>query len=179
MIGPEIFSSERNGKQLQWPNLTTFKLHYKAATPAGEWLFDRDPRWIQPSPPNSPPYPGSDNEWNEEYETPLEDWREALFRSHPLPALNDLYLAAGRAACHMPKLESMLLEGDVSNDRGLDHVVDDSSVAKHEFEYDRSCGRATWVSTSAFHVTDEIREVWNAVARFHGHDEAKISVRLT
>lgn len=159
--------------------MRTFQLSYHPATPSGEWLFDRDSRWIEPSSPY--PYSGSEDSYDSRGDdlenTTRDERRKVHFRSQPLPALEDFYLAAGRAASHMPKLESMILDGDIRMlGPSLGHLISDAP--RHEFEYNRCSGRATWVSTSAFHVSDELRIIWNAVARSHGHDKAEISVRF-
>ncbi|KAJ5788917.1 uncharacterized protein N7518_005928 [Penicillium psychrosexuale] len=105
---------------------------------------------------------------------PPQDRRLENFRTKPTKAVNALYLAAGKAAQYMPKLRGMTLRSIVEceNFDGLQHVLEHS--AQHWFYYDRSKGKATWVSSGEFHVTREVHEVWNMVAKSHGHDHITV-----
>lgn len=176
MIAPELFWSPNQTTQPYWPRITSFELVYTAATPSGQWLFEKDPRWRDVT-PNESAYGDSSSDDSDAEEVAPQDSNPTLFRSKPLDILNDLYVAAGHATRQMPQLKSMKLGASIDTDRGLDHVIERLPV--HGFEYDRPSGKATWVSTSEFHVTEEMREVWDAVAKSHGHGQVTIEVRLS
>ncbi|OQE06141.1 hypothetical protein PENVUL_c019G03325 [Penicillium vulpinum] len=169
MVGPELFWPPTKVGQLCWPKLTTFKLSYTSATPSGDWLLEEDPRWKE--------FESSESDLEE-----MEPWELALphylrlekIRTKPTNAVNEIYLAAGRAAQYMPRLRTMSLRSLAEHEHpsGLQHVFE--RHAQHWFCYERSEGKATWVSSGEFHATKDVREVWNMVAKSHGHDQITI-----
>ncbi|KAJ5933638.1 hypothetical protein N7454_005967 [Penicillium verhagenii] len=50
MTCPEILWPQSKTTQPYWPRLTQFHLSYTVATPSGQWLFERDPRWRDRTP---------------------------------------------------------------------------------------------------------------------------------
>lgn len=180
MVGPELFWPPYSGaSQPYWPRLTTFKLSYASATPSGDWLLERDPRWREPSRNDDSVMSSDSDDIEPEDLPPPHDRRPDDFRTKPTEAVNEFYLAAGRAAQNMPQLRSMKLISlaDYVSSDGLQHVFEDN--AQHWFAYQRSEGKATWVSSGEFHVTKEIYDIWNAVAKNHGHDQIATEVSLS
>ncbi|OQD86621.1 hypothetical protein PENANT_c007G10995 [Penicillium antarcticum] len=154
MVGPEFFWPACANKTITcWPNLTTIDVRYAPATPSGTWLFERDPK-----------YQGEDDGPSIENSYP---------RTKPNESLNGLYVAAGRAAQQMPRLRTMVLQADMaSTSTRVQEAFD--SIPGHWFQYTSSSARATWICTSEYHVTPEVREVWDAVAKNHGRGHVKI-----
>ncbi|KAL2830075.1 hypothetical protein BDW59DRAFT_178200 [Aspergillus cavernicola] len=113
MVGPELFwpQNDEDIDEPNWPNLTTFHLTYAAATPSGEWLFNRDPR--------CPQYEVDRNSENLFMEPPMDEAPQDEFpddyRTALSPLLNQMYMAAAYAARLMPKLQMMDLIGQVQS----------------------------------------------------------------
>jgi hypothetical protein len=154
MISSELFWPAGAGKSiLFWPNLVAFDLSYEAATSCGKWLFERDPAWNDKCTESSCHFdsPQSCNE----------------FRMLPNKHINDIYLAAAYAAKNMPRLNRMRLEAEIRS--SVPH--EPNPVPTHIFQYDVTLGKAIWVSSSVFHIAEEVRRAWNTVAKSHGHVE--------
>lgn len=152
MIGPELFWPADTRKTAPyWPNLTTFNLKYQAATSSGTWLFEHDPAWD-----DKVDDPGSSSDSEE---------LPSRFRTLPNKHLVEFYIAAGHAARHMPRLNSMRLEAGI----GRSWVKESIPEPVHSFEYNAISGQAIWTSSSEFHIEDELRSTWDAVAKIHGH----------
>lgn len=169
MISPELFWS--SGNTTIWPKLQTFHLSFASATCSGEWLLEKDPRWRTQM---VNPFTGE----IEPDDVPPPDYMlPDVFRIKPTEAINALYVAAGQAAQHMPQLKSMKVVSlaFTVEENGLEYLFDET--AEHWLNYQRSEGKATWISTSEFHPSNEVRETWNAVAKSHGHREVTIEVR--
>ncbi|KAJ5119112.1 hypothetical protein N7448_010820 [Penicillium atrosanguineum] len=166
MISPELFWSP--GNTTQWPKLQTFHLSFASATCSGEWLLEKDPRWRTQM---VNPFTGE----IEPDDVPPPDYMlPDVFRIKPTEAINTLYVAAGQAAQNMPQLKSMKIVSlaFTVEENGLEYLFDE--MAEHWLNYQRSEGKATWISTSEFHPSNEVRETWNEVAKSHGHREATI-----
>ncbi|CRL29363.1 unnamed protein product [Penicillium camemberti] len=73
--------------------------------------------------------------------------------------LDELYLAAGRAAQYMPRLNSM------------DIAIVNLPRTWYCFGYDATSGTATWTTSSDYRPSNEVREAWDVAARGHGHAE--------
>ncbi|KAJ5757708.1 uncharacterized protein N7511_006402 [Penicillium nucicola] len=159
MIGPELFWPAATKSIPYWPNLINIRVRFSAATPSGKWLFERDPRWRDVSPSRYPAPAWFEGE-------PPSEKRINPFRTMPNKELNELYIAAGRAAQQMPKLQNMTLWAEIMNfGDGLEEVIEQAS--DHWFQYTSSSAKATWICTSEFHVAPEVRQVWDAVAKSH------------
>lgn len=155
MIGPELFWPESANKNPpSWPILRTFYVSYVPATACGRWLFEQDPSWEEVS---SPVSPDSSIE-------PPSDQRHNRFRRLPNKYLLDLYLAAGLAAQHMPRLTEMDLDAELAGG------------SLHHFTYDADSGTARWSACSEFGVSDKVQEAWDAVAQLHGHAQASLQI---
>jgi len=156
MIGPELFWPEDASKSTStplWPRLITFDLNYQPATSSGEWLFESDPAWVDKF---------------AEPESPSESAKDCnRFRIIPNQHIDDIYLAAGSAAQNMPRLSRMRLEARI----GIDLMHEPYPEPTHAFEYNATLGKATWVSSSEFHIADDVRRAWDIVAKNHGHVE--------
>lgn len=181
MICPEFFwpSDKFNPRSTVWNSLTSLELQYAVATPAGEWLFEREPRDKDDEDDEDDqhdiysdrdacidlyglsPYPRG---------PAMEDFPERRFRSMPTPNLNEFYLAAGRAAQQMPELKVMALEANV--------IISSSDRAVYWFRYCRALQKASWVGTSRFRMDEKVKEAWREASRKHGLDELKIEVCL-
>lgn len=179
MIGPEFFwpPDKFNPRSTVSNSLTSLELQYAVATPAGEWLFEREPRdedededdqhdiysdrdaWIDLYGPS--PYPRG---------PAMEDFPERRLRSIPTPNFNEFYLATGRAAQQMPELKVMVLEANV--------IMIPTDRAVHWFRYCRALQKASWVGTSRFRMDEKVKEAWREASRKHGLDELKIEVCL-
>ncbi|CAI7629321.1 unnamed protein product [Penicillium pancosmium] len=165
-IGPETFWPPIQKTQPYWPRLSHFELVYTAATQSGQWLFDKDPRWREHSPDES------DDGSSDDYDSAPQDHKPDLIRSMPLDTIRDIYIAAGDAARQMPQLKTMELEDSIPGIDGLEDVL--GCCPSHGFKYDRPSGAATWISSSEFHVTERMREAWDAAAKAHGHFQVNI-----
>ncbi|KAL2813094.1 hypothetical protein BJX63DRAFT_394909 [Aspergillus granulosus] len=168
MIGSELFwpPGSSTNPPPSWPKLTSYHLEYTMATPSGEWLFERDPRWV-------------DTVWSREQDVELrypdpmipaaQDRLKDSWRTKPVrPLMIEFYRTASTATQYMPKLEKMLLHAqlDPGARNDPDGVILD---AGHWFMYDRAQGHATWAGSGEFHLTEDIREMWRGIARQHGN----------
>lgn len=161
MIGPELFwPADTSTTTPTWSNLTTFDVIYQPATSSGIWLFERDPAW-------------DDTVDDFDFDSDSEEL-PSRFRTLPNTHLVEFYMAAGHAAQHMPRLKSMRLEAEIERTR----LKEPYSEAVHSFEYNAISGRAIWTSSSEFHIGDELRSTWDAVAKSHGHVGVYAEVQL-
>ncbi len=178
-IGPELFWPQRDSDSdvlPTWPNLTRFYLEYAAATPSGEWLFERDPR--------CPEYEFDRDSSNPNlrfFSPPMDDAPQDEFpddyRTVPSPLLNKMYTAAALAAQRMPRLNRMHLVGQVQG--GLNGVLRHGIMQcqmKHEFVYDRKEGQLGWVGSTPFPVSDETRDAWVKFAEMNSYDGSKLTL---
>ncbi|KAJ5782331.1 hypothetical protein N7457_004105 [Penicillium paradoxum] len=151
MIGPELFWPEDANKSAPyWPNLTNLFMSYTFVSTSGAWFFEQRPE------SEDSPSLGSGSS----------DISNGLPRWSWLPTkyLDKLYLAAGRAAQHMPRLNGMGLEAKLPH--GL----------LHDFVYVANVGSARWSIDSKFDISTEVEDTWNAAARSHGNDQISIEV---
>jgi hypothetical protein len=161
MIGPELFWPADASKSTPfWPNLVTFTLSYQPATSSGKWLFESDPAW--------------DHEFDVSL-SPDSSNSCDRFRIKPNLLIDTLYLAAAKAAQNMPRLSRMMLEAEI--EAILPHEFYPEPT--HVFEYDATLGKAVWVSSSEFHIADDVRSAWDSVAKSHGHVEICAEVCCT
>ncbi|KAK0757376.1 hypothetical protein N5P37_010098 [Trichoderma harzianum] len=141
----------------RWERLVTFSLSYPPVTPSGEWLFIPDPN-------------ASDDSEDE-----VNDWLSITSSQEPrserciaTPAMQQFYIAAGRAALQMPALEDMML------DAGLG----EGDEYWHKFWYHakRSTAKALWTSSSGFVPDDDVLECWRKVPRKYLKGELKVEI---
>jgi hypothetical protein len=190
MIAPELFWSSDVSIPPQWPNLTSFELAYSQTTPCGQWLFERDPRLPTCFPEFSPESsPEPDTEFDDdldrtedllEFLVPVaQNSRRSFFRSKPAHILNYLYLAAGRAAQQMPRLQIMILQAEMdAMIDGLENVIPPTNVHPiHWFIYKPAEGWVTWASSGAFRIDRKVLDVWETAAKKHGHSQLEVEVR--
>jgi hypothetical protein len=157
MIGPELFWPAGASKSNPvWPNLVTFNMSYQPATTSGRWLFERDPAMGDQS--DEPLIPDLNS-----YDR---------FRILPNQHINEIYLSAAYAARNMPRLKRMYLEAEIVSVLAYGPL----SQPTHVFDYQPSMGMAIWLSSSEFHVTDDVRRAWDAVSKSHGHSEIHANV---
>ncbi|KAK4069550.1 uncharacterized protein Triagg1_6974 [Trichoderma aggressivum f. europaeum] len=144
----------------RWERLVTFHLCYPPVTPSGEWLFIPDPN-------------ASDDS---EDETPMfNDWISITASQEPTsrrciatPAMQQFYMAAGRAALQMPALEWMTLDAGLG---GYDEYW-------HKFWYHakKSTAKALWTSSSGFIPDDDVLECWRKVPRKYLKGELEVEI---
>lgn len=173
MAGPELFwpPGIDSTSPPHWPQLKTFTLTFTAATPSGQWLFENDPRC---------------GEYTLDLEDPIlrhedvtlpapQDYWPDEFRTKPAESINDLYLAAGRAAQHMPKLEVVLLESEPQiGSKVFREMFRDGP--SHWFRYARSKSSATWAGTGKFHPSQDVLDAWKSASTAHGNPRLEIMV---
>ncbi|OQE85838.1 hypothetical protein PENNAL_c0023G11829 [Penicillium nalgiovense] len=80
--------------------------------------------------------------------------------------LDELSLAAGRAAQHMPRLQSM----------EIDLSLPSVPTAHYYFIYIATLGKVTWAVTSQFYVSKKTQQVWDVAARRHGNSLPSVEV---
>lgn len=165
LIGSELFWPI-NTASLQpphWPHLTYFYVNYSGGTPSGQWLFERDPDDEEDDIEESQVIINMPED-----EMPLpEDRSSNFFRKKASPSLmNGFYLAAGRAAAHMPCLKHMELSKI--------HAMGQA----HWFKYEVTATKATatWGSTPSFTLEEKVLEMWREVARKHTSTELEVKL---
>ncbi|KAL2818074.1 hypothetical protein BJX63DRAFT_83196 [Aspergillus granulosus] len=173
MISPELFwpPGSTTESPPSWPKLMSYRLEYTMATPSGDWLFERDPRWV-------------DSDWSREIDLELrlpepklpapQDRLDDSWRTKPVQGLmTEFYRAASTAARFMPRLERMVLHAQLDPGARNDPegVILD---AGHWFMYDRARGYATWAGSGEFHLTEDIREAWRSIGTQHGNPVLRI-----
>ena len=80
--------------------------------------------------------------------------------------LDELSLAAGRAAQHMPRLQSV--EMDIS--------LPSVPAAHYYFTYIAPLGKVAWAVTSQFYVSKKAQTAWDVAAKLHGNDLPLVEV---
>ncbi|OQD60687.1 hypothetical protein PENPOL_c021G10365 [Penicillium polonicum] len=146
MIDPEFFwPVNANGTTPSWPNLIKIDISYRYA---GNLLYGPLQTFAQDS-----------SKVSRDGSVVPRDDQQIPSRRLLSKQLDELYLAAGRAAQYMPKLDSMDLDISISN----------SSGSQHYFRYDATSGTATWMRSSDYHPSNEVQEAWDVAARGHGH----------
>ncbi|CAG7935321.1 unnamed protein product [Penicillium nalgiovense] len=80
--------------------------------------------------------------------------------------LDELSLAAGRAAQHMPRLQSM----------EIDLSLPSVPTAHYYFIYIATLGKVPWAVTSQFYVSKKTQQVWDVAARRHGNSLPSVEV---
>ncbi|CAI7582851.1 unnamed protein product [Penicillium discolor] len=156
MIDPEFFwPVNANGTTPSWPNLTEIKIRYRYAHNLLCALesFARDSSRVSRN--------GSVG--------PRDDRQETSSRRLLSKQLDELYLAAGRAAQYMPRLNSMILDISISYPFG----------SHHYFRYDATSGTATWTRSSDYHPSDEVQEAWDVAARCQGNAQVSAEFHST
>ncbi|CAI7589407.1 unnamed protein product [Penicillium viridicatum] len=149
MIDPEFFwPVNANGTTPYWPNLIKIGISYRYAANV---LYGPLQTLAQDSSRIS----------RDGSVVPHDDQQQILPRRLLSKQLDKLYLAAGRAAQHMPKLDLMDLDISISN----------SSGSEHYFKYDATSGTATWTRSSDYRPPNEVQEAWDVAARGHGHGQ--------
>ncbi|CAG8897572.1 unnamed protein product [Penicillium egyptiacum] len=99
-------------------------------------------------------YSNAPASWDDSVEPP-DDQQESPFKSK---YLDELSLAAGRAAQHMPRLNSMEIG-----------IGSSSTPASHYyFTYDAILGEAIWAISSEFYVSKKAQQAWDVAAKRHG-----------
>ncbi|KAJ5951931.1 uncharacterized protein N7479_010344 [Penicillium vulpinum] len=93
---------------------------------------------------------------------------QSQFRQLLIKNMDEVFLAAGRAAQHMPKLS--LMEIDIGT-----FFLPDS---RYSFMYDASSGTATWTTSSEFCISNEVRDAWDIAAQGHGHGHCQICMEV-
>ncbi|KAJ6184837.1 hypothetical protein N7519_006138 [Penicillium mononematosum] len=91
-----------------------------------------------------------------------EDLRTALKSKD----LDELSLAAGRAAQHMPRLQSMEIDLSLSS----------VPTAHYYFIYVATLGKVTWAVTSQFYVSKKAQQAWDVAAKRHGNALPSVEV---
>ncbi|KKP02995.1 hypothetical protein THAR02_04926 [Trichoderma harzianum] len=141
----------------RWERLVSFTLSYPPVTPSGEWLFIPDPN-------------ASDDSEDE-----VNDWMSITSSQEPrserciaTPAMQQFYIAAGRAALQMPALEDMTLAAGLGE--GNEHW--------HKFWYHakRSTAKALWTNSSGFVPDDDVLECWRKVPRKYLKGELEVEI---
>ena len=155
-IGNELFWQPGSSDKLpSWPDLTTIEIQYTPSTLFGKWLFiDRSDR------DEYDHYESSDSDPHDEFpecvRTVLEDRSGKPFREVSVPSLfNELYMAVGRAALCMPRLEFLSMETE-------------SGRGHHRFRYsseDEAC--ANWSDLFGFQPEERVLDLWKQVASKH------------
>ncbi|KAL7961210.1 hypothetical protein V8C34DRAFT_274062 [Trichoderma compactum] len=144
----------------RWERLVTFHLCYPPVTPSGEWLFIPDPN-------------ASDD--SEDENSMFSDWISLTSNQEPrserciaTPAMQQFYVAAGRAALQMPALEWMTLDAGLAE--GNEHW--------HKFWYHakRSTAKALWTSSSGFVPDNDVLECWRKVPRKYLKGELEVEI---
>ncbi|KAJ5177632.1 uncharacterized protein N7500_000331 [Penicillium coprophilum] len=80
--------------------------------------------------------------------------------------LDEVFVAAGRAAHHMPRLISMEIDIGTLRVPAFDFC----------FSYDARLGTATWTTFSEFCVSNEVQQAWDLAAKSHGHGQIRTEV---
>lgn len=174
MVAPELFWPPDSTPQ--WSRLTRFTLDYSATTPSGQWLFEHDPRCAEHD--DEDEWEDPDLIWPEPLLPAPQDYHPRPFRTKPARVLNELYLAAGRAAQRMPRLETFVLRGETHVGTPELYEIIEGAPA-HWFQYRRDQGKATWAGSGKFELRDDVVEAWRAAARNHGHAELTVEVRIS
>lgn len=147
MIDPEFFwPADANDTTPSWPNLTEIHIGYRYGRNmiyGSIDTFARDSLRVSRS--------GSVE--------PRRGQQQIPSRRQLNKRLDELYLAAGRAAQYMPRLNSM------------DIAIVNLPRTWYCFGYDATSGTATWTTSSDYRPSNEVREAWDVAARGHGHAE--------
>ncbi|KGO78186.1 hypothetical protein PITC_034010 [Penicillium italicum] len=153
-IGPELFwPADASNTPPFWPKLIEFSISCTHAAINTASHFGGTPRLDEDSSPISPDVAVE----------PLDDHDQQVtgFRRLLNKRLDELYLAAGRAAQHMPRLNSMII------DVGTFRVP----TSLYLFRYDASSGIASWKTLVQFCVSKEVQTAWDVAAKGHGHGQ--------
>ncbi|KAJ5355942.1 hypothetical protein N7517_010551 [Penicillium concentricum] len=157
MIGPELFwPSDASHTAPFWPILTKFTASCRYLPPYGFIPFGESRKLDE----SSSPVP-SDVSLEQS-----DEQRQNLYPRMLRKYLDELFLAAGRAAQCMPRLSYM--EIDIGTLR----------VPAFEFcfRYDATLGTATWTTFSEFCLLKEVHEAWDVAAKSHGHAQISADV---
>ncbi|KAJ5807334.1 hypothetical protein N7447_010790 [Penicillium robsamsonii] len=157
MIGPELFwPADPSNTTPFWPILTKFDASFKYPSPYGFTSF-RESRTLDES---------SSLESSDDSVEQPNDQQQSLHPRMLRKYLYELFLAAGRAAQCMPRLN--LMQIDIGTLR----------VPAFEFcfRYDATLGTATWTTFSEFRLSNEVQEAWDLVAKSHGHAQIRAEV---
>lgn len=145
----------------RWERLVTFHLCYPPVTPSGEWLFLPDPNASS----------DSENEATifDDFISITSSQERRSDRCIAAPAMQQFYIAAGRAALQMPALERMTLNAELGDDYDYWH--------KFYYHAERQTAQALWTSSSGFVPDDDVLECWRKVPRkfLKGELEVEIS----
>lgn len=144
----------------RWERLVTFRLCYPPVTPSGEWLFIPDSN-------------ASDD--SEDENSMFNDWMSLTSDQEPrserciaTPAMQQFYIAAGRAALQMPALEWMTLDAGLEGGNEYWH--------KFWYHAKRSTAKALWTSSSGFVPDDDVLECWRKVPRKYLKGELEVEI---
>ncbi|KAL7903934.1 hypothetical protein GGI35DRAFT_464750 [Trichoderma velutinum] len=140
----------------RWERLVTFHLSYPPVTPSGEWLFIPDPNASD----------DSEDEESSMFWAPKQEPRSK--RCIATSAMQQFYIAAGRAALRMPALEWMTLDAGLGGDYEYWH--------KFWYHAKRSTAKALWTSSSGFVPDDDVLECWRKVPRKYLKGELEVEI---
>ncbi|KAJ5120888.1 uncharacterized protein N7515_010276 [Penicillium bovifimosum] len=186
VLGKELFwpLNDDNPEPPFWPHLRSVELDSVPVTPCGKWMFEQfNGLWESDSDSSHISHLDVDAEARrqaDEYHfdtyhdmsgpwdlVPEEDRDRRLFRTEFVDELfNQYYISAGKAALHMPKLESMEL--------GFSHRQ--RVNYQHLFQYTRQnldgkeMATATWGNEEGFEKfgpSEEVEDTWCEVALEH------------
>ncbi|KAJ5902671.1 hypothetical protein N7495_003199 [Penicillium taxi] len=145
VIGPAIFrappppTAYTHPEIPEWVNMTHFRVDYTSVTSDGRWWYTIDP-----------------NDTFLREQGPITEYRpNNAFRSKVDEyLLNDLYLAAGKAAMCMPDLQVL-------------HLESQSRLGWHSFRFEVSewQARATWSDMLGFIPSAEVQKLWKEVGK--------------
>ncbi|KAJ5496511.1 hypothetical protein N7463_008498 [Penicillium fimorum] len=157
IISPELFwPGDASHTTPFWPILTKFAASYRYFPPHGSSPFGESQTVDEYSSPVS-----SDDSIEQS-----DELQQSLYPRMLRKYLDELFLAAGRAAQRMPRLN--LMEIDIGTLR----------VPAFEccFRYDAILGTATWTTFSEFRLSNEVQEAWDFAAKSHGHAQIRAEV---
>ncbi|OQE44354.1 hypothetical protein PENCOP_c002G08363 [Penicillium coprophilum] len=149
IIGPELFwSVDASNTGPFWPRLTKFTASCSYFSAYGCGHLDKSIKLDEDA---------SSVSSDDSVEVP-DDQEHLLYQQKD--RLDEVFLAAGRAAQHMPRLNSM--EIDIGTLR----------VPAFEFcfSYNARLGTAAWKNFSEFCVSNEVQQAWDLAAKNHGHE---------
>lgn len=165
MIGPEVFwPADANNITPFWPNLLKFSMSYTYTPSSG---FNPVRGTLGSEGDLSPGSPDSYPDATDDSVEPPDNKQQSPILRLVSKNLEELYLAAGRAAQHMPRLSSM----------DLDVCIFHSPSTQYYFRYDATLGTATWMRSSDYRVSNEVQEAWDVAAKGHGHGQICTEVR--
>jgi hypothetical protein len=156
VVGKDLFwpvNDDGNAQAPFWPNLTIFRLEYRETSPSGQRYFEIEPI--------------EDIEDGRALRPLRENWHSRYRAKASMELLQELYISAGRAAQHMPRLQCMDLKCVFT-------------LVSHGFMYEvnEKAATATWTDPAAYAPEECVLQVWRDAAFEHTGVESSLEVKL-